>query len=335
MSVGEGAARKPGAIVLRDHDPAWPAAYGEIRRRLERLLDGLVQETCHIGSTSVPGLAAKPKIDVDIVLRSEAVIPEGIERLKAAGYVYHGNRYQDGMWVFTLGRGCYGERLYLCAPGTPTHLRRLLFRDHLRRRPEAAAAYAALKRSLAAEAIDDWDHYTSGKGPFVAGIVRQAAAAGVQEVTAGRGRIAADVLHDLPAWFGIPAATDAYIAAAETLPMLASRAPDGSPLGFVSIRPTSGFAAEIHVMGVRKAWHRCGLGRALIGKAKERARGQGARFLTVKTLSPSKPDESYAATRRFYEAVGFLPIEEFPTLWGAGNPCLLMLCPLAVQGGCE
>jgi len=175
MSVDDAALRKPRTIFVLDYDPGWPAAFDEICGKLKRLLGGLVQEICHIGSTSVPGLAAKPKIDVDVVLQSEAAIPEGIERLKEAGYRYHGNTYNDGMWAFTLGRGPFGERVYLCAPATETHLKRLLFRDYLRCHPEAAAAYEALKRRLAAEAIDDWDHYTGGKASFVAEIVGKAA----------------------------------------------------------------------------------------------------------------------------------------------------------------
>lgn len=171
------------AIEVVDYDPAWPRLFEEIRAGLERLLDGLVLEIHHIGSTAVPDLSAKPKIDVDIVLCSAAAIPEAIERMQATGdYAYHGDRHRDGMWVFTTGRGSRGQRLYLCAPGTATHLRRMLFRDHLRQHPEAAAAYAALKRRLASETEDDWDHYTGGKGPFVAEIVRRAAAERDQSV---------------------------------------------------------------------------------------------------------------------------------------------------------
>jgi GrpB-like predicted nucleotidyltransferase (UPF0157 family) len=157
-------------------DPRWPELFEEIRAGLERLLADLVLEIHHIGSTAVPGLCAKPKIDVDIVLRS-ASIPEAIERMKETGdYTFHGDLYGNGMWTFTTPGGPRGQRLYLCAPDTATHLRRLLFRDHLRHHPETATAYAALKRRLASEAVDDWDRYTGGKAPFVAEIVRREAA---------------------------------------------------------------------------------------------------------------------------------------------------------------
>jgi GNAT superfamily N-acetyltransferase len=87
-------------------------------------------------------------------------------------------------------------------------------------------------------------------------------------------------------------------------------------------------AAEVYVMGVRRIWHRHGMGRTLIEAAAQLAISQGARFLTVKTLAPANPDPHYATTRLFYEAVGFLPIEVFPTLRNDENPCLLMLRPL-------
>jgi ribosomal protein S18 acetylase RimI-like enzyme len=143
-----------------------------------------------------------------------------------------------------------------------------------------------------------------------------------------RGAICREVLESLPEWFGIPASIDAYVSAADGLPMLACFEPAGDVVGFVSVKTHTPTAAEVYVMGVKRAWHRRGIGRALIGAAAQFAHCRGARFLTVKTLSPSNPDPNYAATRLFYEALGFLPIEEFPTLWNADNPCLLMLRPL-------
>ncbi len=143
-----------------------------------------------------------------------------------------------------------------------------------------------------------------------------------------RGAICREVLESLPEWFGIPASVEAYVSAADSLPMFACFAPGGEVVGFVSVKTHTPAAAGVYVLGVKRPWHRRGIGRALIEAAAQFARCRGERFLTVKTLSPSKPDLNYAATRRFYEAMGFLPIEEFPTLWNADNPCLLMLRPL-------
>ncbi|WP_315975226.1 GrpB family protein [Phyllobacterium zundukense] len=118
------------SIEVVDYDPSWPRQFEEIRAEVSSRLSGLVVEIHHIGSTAIPGLCAKPKIDVDIVLCSSLDIPEGIARLQASGtYTFHGDRYNDDMWVFTRGGGSPGQRLYLCAPGHQTHLHRILFRD--------------------------------------------------------------------------------------------------------------------------------------------------------------------------------------------------------------
>lgn len=159
-------------------------------------------------------------------------------------------------------------------------------------------------------------------------------------VVEGRGAICREVLEALPEWFGVPASVETFVSEADRLPMLACFEPAGDVAGFVSIKLHTAVAAEVYVMGVKRTWHRQGIGRSLIEAAAQLSASQGARFLTVKTLSPSNPDPSYAATRLFYEAVGFLPIEEFPLLWGADNPCLLMLRPLQgpqtyVSSGCR
>jgi ribosomal protein S18 acetylase RimI-like enzyme len=146
----------------------------------------------------------------------------------------------------------------------------------------------------------------------------------VVEIREGKSDICREVLADLPRWFGIPASTSAYVANAAGLPMFAVLEAT-EPVGFVSLKPRTPFAQEIYVVGVKRRLHRAGLGRALIEAAGTSAANGGSRFLTVKTLAPSHPDPSYAATRRFYEAVGFVPLEEFPTLWGEDNPCLMMV----------
>lgn len=144
----------------------------------------------------------------------------------------------------------------------------------------------------------------------------------------GREALCRAVLADLPDWFGIPAAMEEYVGAAGHLPMLEARIGERA-VGFVSLRATSPAAWEIHVIGVLRRFHRRGAGRALVEAAAAAARAGGARFLTVKTLAPEHADAGYAATRRFYEAMGFLPLETFPDLWGPADPCLLMLRPLA------
>jgi GNAT superfamily N-acetyltransferase len=156
----------------------------------------------------------------------------------------------------------------------------------------------------------------------------------------GMGAAVERILRALPAWFGIEAALQAYVAAAEeldTFVLLVDRPACGGDLrevrpdqviGFVTLRETSEDALEIHVMGVLPAWHRRGGGRALVERAAKYAGAEGYSLLHVKTLAPSNPDPGYAATRAFYEAVGFRPLEVLPQVWGPKNPCLLLVRPL-------
>jgi ribosomal protein S18 acetylase RimI-like enzyme len=146
----------------------------------------------------------------------------------------------------------------------------------------------------------------------------------VEEIETGKGGICRDILTDLPEWFGIPEALEAYVRDAETLPMLGYRL-DGAVIGFVSVKPHTPYAAEACVLGVKRAWHRSGIGRALFRHLEATLRRRGCRYLTVKTVAQAAPGEPYAATRSFYESMGFVALEVFPDLWGPRNPCLLMV----------
>jgi coenzyme F420-0:L-glutamate ligase / coenzyme F420-1:gamma-L-glutamate ligase len=141
------------------------------------------------------------------------------------------------------------------------------------------------------------------------------------EEPAERSRIAEAVLRDLPDWFGIEEATRQYIEDAATLPTLAVE-PD---LGFLCLKHHTRQAAEVYVMGVRREQHRRGLGRALVAEAERWCRAQGIRYLQVKTLGPSRPDAGYEATRLFYEAAGFVALEELHGLWDQENPTLILV----------
>ena len=79
------------------------------------------------------------------------------------------------------------------------------------------------------------------------------------------------------------------------------------------------------VMGVRPALQRRGLGTSLPEVAEEHLRRHGVEYLQVKTLGPSHPSERYEQTRRFYEARGFVPLEEISGIWDEGNPCLILV----------
>jgi coenzyme F420-0:L-glutamate ligase/coenzyme F420-1:gamma-L-glutamate ligase len=139
---------------------------------------------------------------------------------------------------------------------------------------------------------------------------------------AERSRVAEVVLRDLPDWFGIEEATRKYIEDAATLPTFVVE-PD---LGFLSLKQHTPAAVELYVMGVRRSQHRQGVGRALVEAAESWCRARGIRYLHVKTLGPSRPDPGgYDETRLFYEAMGFVALEELHGLWDEGNPTLVLV----------
>jgi S-adenosylmethionine-dependent methyltransferase len=132
------------------------------------------------------------------------------------------------------------------------------------------------------------------------------------------------ILRMLPDWFGIESAILEYEREIEDLPtFLASVEED--VVGFLSLKRHYDHSAEIFVMAVRPEFHHRGLGRALIAAAEAHARGMGVEYMQVKTLAPSRTDENYAATRAFYQALGYRPLEEFPRIWDEDNPCLVLV----------
>lgn len=131
------------------------------------------------------------------------------------------------------------------------------------------------------------------------------------------------ILRSLPAWFGIESAILMYIADARREPTFVARV-DGAVAGFITLRMHFGQAAEIHCLAVRPEFHRRGAGRKLVEFACDHLRARGAKFLQVKAMGESKPNQEYEMTRRFYIAVGFTPIEEFKGFW-SGLPALLLI----------
>lgn len=154
----------------------------------------------------------------------------------------------------------------------------------------------------------------------------------------GHGAACRSVLDALPAWFGIPEANDEYVEFVERA--MAWTAVDGDgddgnggDGGVIGVLAPADHAqsCEIHLLAVLPEWHRRGVGRALVQAFEFDATERRFPLAQVKTLGPSHPDEGYAATRRFYAALGYLELEEFTDLW-PGNPALVMVKPLVRRG---
>ena len=134
---------------------------------------------------------------------------------------------------------------------------------------------------------------------------------------------AREVLEALPDWFGIPESRAAYIRDSRAQPFWADLE-DGAVRGFLALKETSPYTAELAVMGVLPAYHRQGIGRALFAAFHQYAREKGYAFLQVKTVQEGCY-ASYDQTNAFYRSLGFRELECFPTLWDRQNPCQIYI----------
>jgi GNAT superfamily N-acetyltransferase len=142
---------------------------------------------------------------------------------------------------------------------------------------------------------------------------------------AGSGAICRSILAGIPEWFAMPASNAEYEQLAETGPALVAVDVAGAAVGLMLLKRHFTATLEVYFLGVDRARHRQGAGRALMAHAETTARAEGRRFVMVKTQGPSANYEPYERTRRFYEAVGYAALEELDVGWGPENPTLLMV----------
>ncbi|HYO89405.1 MAG TPA: GrpB family protein [Candidatus Limnocylindrales bacterium] len=157
-------------IVIVDYDPTWPAqAFAEMESIRAALGNRLIAIE-HIGSTSVPGLAAKPILDLLAGLRTLDNAPACIPLLATLGYIYVPEYEAEMPERRYFRKGTDGARtchLHMVEIGSPFWARHLKFRDVLRTDSVSAAEYATLKRRLAGEYGEDRTGYTEAKTAFI------------------------------------------------------------------------------------------------------------------------------------------------------------------------
>lgn len=161
-------------ITIDDYGPSWPAQFQTLRARIAAALDGLATAIEHVGSTAVPGLAAKPILDIDVLSRSAADLPLAVTKLASLGYEHQGDLGISGREAFRTPRYVFPHRLYVCLAGSQEFQRHIAFRDYLRTHPQEANACATLKQKLAGKSATDREAYTLAKTEFVEAILRRA-----------------------------------------------------------------------------------------------------------------------------------------------------------------
>src|SRR6201987_6275002 len=129
-------------ITIADYDSRWPQQFETLRSRIAAALGDLDIAIEHIGSTGVPGLAAKPVIDIDVLMRSDVEFPLVTNKLALLGYDHRGDLGVPGRQAFRTPPGGFPHHLYVCATDSQEYRRHIAFRNHLRTHPKDANTYA-------------------------------------------------------------------------------------------------------------------------------------------------------------------------------------------------
>lgn len=176
--------------VVTAYDPRWPGLFEVLRDRADAALAGVAHVTEHVGSTAVPGLDAKPIIDLDVVVPDKAAARAAIKALAAAGWQHEGDLGITGREAFQPPGDAVYHHLYVVVAGSRPHRDHIDLRDFLRTHPTHAARYGDLKHRLAALLQGDRPAYSQSKAELISEFLRQArpARACVQRGVSSRAR---------------------------------------------------------------------------------------------------------------------------------------------------
>ena len=161
-----------GHIEMVEYHPDWPLVFERESTAILHACQPWVTEIHHVGSTAVPGLAAKPVLDMMPVAAGPAEGLEAVPRMTELGYRYRGENGISGRFYFDkVIDGHTVAHVHMLPAGHPDARKHLIFRDYLRTHPDAAQEYERLKRGLALKYRDDRRTYTDSKADFISGII--------------------------------------------------------------------------------------------------------------------------------------------------------------------
>jgi GrpB-like predicted nucleotidyltransferase (UPF0157 family) len=159
-------------IEIAPYDEAWPDRFAREAERIGEALGQLAVRIDHVGSTAVPGLAAKPVIDIQVSVPSLELVDAYRAPLEGLGYGYrHDPDNAEHEYFFRDEGGVRAYQIHVCPNGSGWERSHLAFRDHLRTHPEDAAIYEALKRELARRFPLSMDKYLDHKEPWIQPLV--------------------------------------------------------------------------------------------------------------------------------------------------------------------
>ena len=162
-------------VIVLPYDKAWESAFEAIKAEIQTALGDLMLGIEHVGSTSVKGMSAKPCIDIDVVIRDYSVFDAVVQKLDAIGYIHEGDlgiqdreafKYADKPHLMT-------HHLYVCPRDSEELQRHIVFRDFLRKNPEAVKKYSRVKETAAQLFPDSIDQYIEYKSPCIEELYRE------------------------------------------------------------------------------------------------------------------------------------------------------------------
>ncbi len=154
-------------IRIVEYNPSWVSMFEMVRNFVTPVLTDIVVAIEHVGSTSFPGLSAKPIIDMDVVVNSQAEVLIAIQRLESIGYIHQGDLGISGRAAFASPDGLPPHHLYVCETSNAELKRHILFREYLRSHPDEANEYGELRQELAQRFRNDRVSYTNSKAEFI------------------------------------------------------------------------------------------------------------------------------------------------------------------------
>ena len=161
------------SIQVVDYDPAWPQIFQQLRDHIWPSVCDIAVAIEHVGSTSVPGLAAKPIIDIDLVIATAADLHALKLSLGSLGYEHRGNRGIDDREAFQSPENLPCHHLYACVQNSVALQNHIAVRDYLRTHPSEAAVYSKLKKQLAQQFPTERECYVESKTDFILSILEQ------------------------------------------------------------------------------------------------------------------------------------------------------------------
>ena len=156
-------------VTVLPYQKAWASAFEAIKAELERALGDLILDVEHVGSTAVPGMSAKPCIDIDVVIEDYTVFDEVVKKLESIGYLHEGDLGIKGREAFQYldKPHLMKHHLYVCPQDSAELHRHVTFREFLGHNPDAVKTYSAIKEAGARLYPNDIDGYINYKSPCI------------------------------------------------------------------------------------------------------------------------------------------------------------------------